>query len=164
VKLGYDAQMPYDLDMLDIKILELVQRDARRSADMIGEEVGLSPSAVQRRLNRLRETKVIQAEIAVVDPKALNRPLTMIVDLELERENAQLLDKFKRWLRVEPSIQQAWYVTGDGDYVLVITARDVEEYDAFMQRLVAENPNVRRFQTRVSLSTLKRGLTVPASV
>jgi DNA-binding Lrp family transcriptional regulator len=61
-------------------------------------------------------------------------------------------------------VQQAWYVTGDGDYVLVVTARDVEGYDALMQRLVAENSNVRRFRTRVSLSTLKRGLAVPTEV
>jgi Lrp/AsnC family transcriptional regulator, leucine-responsive regulatory protein len=153
--------MLIDLDAIDRKILALIQCDARRPADSIGDEIGLSASAVQRRLVRLRESKVIQAEIAVVDPKALNRPLTMIVDVELERERPELLASFKRWIASEPGVQQAWYVTGDGDYVLVITARDVEGYDSFMQRLVAENPNVRRFQTRVSLGTLKRGLAVP---
>ena len=66
------------------------------------------------------------------------------------------------WIATEPAVQQAWYVTGDGDYVLVVTARDVEDYEALMQRLVADNPNIRRFRTRVSLGTLKRGLAVPA--
>lgn len=156
--------MRIDLDRIDHQILALVQQDARRPAESIGDEIGLSASAVQRRLVRLRETKVIEAEIAVVDAKALARPLTMIVDVELERERPELLVSFKRWIWAEPAVQQAWYVTGDGDYVLVVTARDVEAYDSLMQRLVADNPNVRRFRTRVSLGTLKRGLAVPTDV
>lgn len=154
--------MPHDLDTIDRKILDLVQADAQQPADSIGDAVGLSASAVQRRLARLREAGVIAAQVALVDPKAVGRSLTLIVDIELERERPELLAGFKRWLNAEPAVQQAWYVTGDGDYVLVVTARDVESYDALMQRLVADNPNVRRFRTRVSLGTLKRSLAVPA--
>lgn len=61
----------------------------------------------------------------------------------------------------ESAIQEAWYVTGDCDFVLVVIARDVEDYDVLMQRLVSENPNIRRFRTRVALGTLKRGAAVP---
>jgi len=139
--------MPPTLDDLDRKILGLVQQDARRAAEAIGAEIGLSASAVQRRIARLREEAVITAEVAVVDPKSLGRSLTLIVDIEVERER--------------PAIQEAWYVTGDGDFVLIVTARDVEDYDALMQKLVSENSNVRRFRTRVALGTLKRGCGVP---
>lgn len=152
-----------DLDAIDRKLLSLMQRDARQSADRLGEAAGLSASAVQRRLARLRETGAILSETAIVDPKAVGRPLTMIVDVELERERPEVLAAFKAWLAAEEAVQQAWYVTGDGDYVLIVTAADVEGYDALMQRLVAENPNVRRFRTRVALGTLKRGLTVPTA-
>jgi Lrp/AsnC family leucine-responsive transcriptional regulator len=155
--------MSLELDEIDHKILALVQIDSRRTADVIADQLGLSTSAVQRRLNRMRDNKVILAEIAVVDPKALKRPLTMIVDVELERERPELLPVFKQWIRTESAVQQAWYLTGDGDYVLVVTARDVEEYDALMERLLHENRNVRRFRTRVSLGTLKRGLAVPTA-
>ena len=55
------------------------------------------------------------------------------------------------------AIQEAWYVTGDGDFVLIIAARDVEDYDALVQKLVSENSNVRRLRMRVALGTLKRG-------
>jgi len=153
--------MPTELDKFDRRILSILQSDARRSAELIGTDIGLSASAVQRRIARLREEKVITAEIAVVDPKRAGRPLTLIVDIEVERERPELLASLKQWIASEPAIQEAWYVTGEGDYVLIITARDVEDYDALMQRLVAENPNVRRFQTRVALGTLKRGLMVP---
>ena len=153
--------MPPALDELDRKILALIQQDARRATEAIGTEIGLSASAVQRRIARLRELAVITAEVAIVDPKSLGRSLTLIVDVEVERERPELLAVLKRWIAGEPAIQEAWYVTGDGDFVLIVTARDVEDYDALMQKLVTGNSNVRRFRTRVALGTLKRGCRVP---
>ena len=153
--------MPAPLDSLDRRILALLQRDARLPAETIGAEIGLSASAVQRRLARLREDGVITGEVAIVDPQRVGRPLTMIVDLEVERERGELLAGLKRWIAAEPAIQQAWYVTGEEDFVLVVSARDVETYEALMQKLLSENANVRRYRTRVSLGTLKRGLAVP---
>jgi len=153
--------MPPALDELDRKILALVQQDARRPAEAIGAQIGLSASAVQRRIARLREEAVITAEVAIVDAKSVGRPLTLIADIEVERERPELMAVLKRWIAGEPAIQEAWYVTGDGDFVLIVTARDVEDYDALMQKLVSENSNVRRFRTRVALGTLKRGCRVP---
>jgi len=149
------------IDAADRKILRVIQQDARRSAESIGTDIGLSASAVQRRIARLRDDGVITAEVAVVDPKSVGRSLTMIVDVEVERERPELMAVLKRWIAAEPAIQEAWYVTGDGDFVLIVCMRDVEDYDALMQKLVAENSNVRRFRTRVALGTLKRGCVVP---
>ncbi|GAB2811630.1 AsnC family transcriptional regulator [Dyella kyungheensis] len=150
-----------ELDKIDRRILNLLQKDARRPAELIGADVGLSASAVQRRIVRMREEGIILAEVAVLDPKRVGRALTMIVDVEVERERPELVASLKQWIVTEPCIQEAWYVTGEGDYVLIVLARDVEDFEALMQRLVAENANVRRFQTRVALSTLKRGMSVP---
>jgi Lrp/AsnC family leucine-responsive transcriptional regulator len=154
-------EMPPVLDELDRQILESLQQDARRSAEALGAGIWLSASAVQRRIARLREEGVITAEVVVVDPKCLGRSLTVIVDIEVERERPELMATLKRWVAAEPAIQEAWYVTGDSDFVLIVTARDVEDYDALMQKLVSENSNVRRFRTRVALGTLKRGCRVP---
>lgn len=158
------AQISMELDKLDRRILAILQKDARRPAELMGADVGLSASAVQRRIARMREEAVITAEVALVDPKQAGRPLTMIVDVEVERERPELLASLKQWIATEPCIQEAWYVTGAGDYVLIVVARNVDDFEALMQRLVADNANVRRFQTRVALSTLKRGMFVPMDI
>lgn len=149
------------LDKIDRRILAIVQKDARRPAELIGAEVGLSASAVQRRMSRMRDERIITAEVAVIDPMSVGHPLTMIVDVEVERERPELLASLKQWIAAQPFIQEAWYVTGAGDYVLIVIARDVDDFEASMQRMIAENANVRRFHTRVALSTLKRGMLVP---
>jgi Lrp/AsnC family leucine-responsive transcriptional regulator len=149
------------LDSFDRRLLVLVQRDAEQTSEALSEKVGLSASAVQRRLKRLKAEGVITAYVALVDPEKVGRPSFFIVGLEVERERPELLARLRAWLSAEDSVQQVFYVTGESDFVLVITAPDVAAYDAMMARLIADNPNVRRFTTNVALGIHKRRLFVP---
>src|SRR3712207_3227098 len=122
------------MDDFDRKLLAIVQRDAELTSEQLAERIGLSASAVQRRLKRLRRDGVITSYVAVVDPAKVGRPSFFVVGLEVERERRELLSGLRAWLMAEDSIQQAFYVTGSWDFVLVVTATDVEGYDQFMSR------------------------------
>jgi len=150
-----------ELDDFDRRLLNLVQSDAGQTAERLAENVGLSPSAVQRRLRRLRETGVIVRETAVVDPKCIGNPVSFIVALQVERERPEMLSQLRAWLETQEHVQQAFYVTGEADFMLVVTAPDTEAYDALMVRLMADNLNVKRFTTYVALGIVKRGLAIP---
>jgi len=150
-----------ELDRFDRQLLNLVQDDAGQTAERLAEQIGLSPSAIQRRLKRLREEGVIQREIAVVEPKEVGSPTSFVVSLQVERERPELLAQLRQWLTAQPHVQQAFYVTGEADFVVIVTAPGTEAYDALMSRMMIENPNVKRFTTNVVLGTVKRGLTIP---
>lgn len=150
-----------DFDSFDRRLLTLVQHDAARTAEALAGQVGLSASAVQRRLKRLRASGVILSEIAVVDPLKVGKPNFFLAALEIERERPELIARLRQWMAAEDQIQQVYYVTGTADFVLVVVASDVGAYDALMSRLMADNPNVRRFTTNVALGVGKRGLFVP---
>jgi len=160
---SFSARLPnlMDLDRFDRQLLNLVQADSAQTAEQLAEHVGLSPSAIQRRLKRLREQGVIARDAAIVDPRAIGRPTYFIVSLEIERERQEHLAQLREWLTKRAEVQQAFYVTGETDFVIIVTARDTEAFDAMMSRLVRENPNVRRFTTKVVLNLLKQGLTIP---
>src|SRR4051812_402253 len=134
-----------ELDRFDRQLLNLVQEDAGQTAERLAEQIGLSPSAIQRRLKRLREAGVIAREIAVIDPRSAGAPTTFIVSLQVERERPELLAQLRHWLATQPHIQQVFYVTGEADFVLIVTALDTETYDALMSQLITANPNVKRF-------------------
>lgn len=151
------------LDRFDRQLLNAVQADSGATSDRLSEVVALSPSAIQRRLKRLRETGVIERETAILDPRKVGSPTFFVVSLQVERERPELLAQLRRWIGQEEQIQQAYYVTGEADFVLIVTAPDTEAYDALMTRLVGENANVSRFTTNVSLGIVKRGLTIPVS-
>lgn len=149
------------LDKIDRALLAELQDDGALTAEKLSERVGLSPSAIHRRVRRLEKAGVIERRIAVVNPEAVGRGALFLVGIEVEREQRDLVEKLRRWFRAEPSIQQAYYVTGSADYVLVVTAPDIAAFDALMSELMEANPNVRRFTTNVVMSSVKRGLYVP---
>ncbi|MGO1072035.1 Lrp/AsnC family transcriptional regulator [Lysobacter sp. CA199] len=151
------------LDRFDRQLLNLVQHDAGQTADRLAEQVALSPSAIQRRLRRMREDGVILRETAVLDPRQVGKPTFFIVSLQVERERPELLAQLRRWLSAHDQVQQVFYVTGEADFVLVVTAPDTENFDALMVGMVEENPNIRRFTTNVALSLVKRGLSIPVA-
>jgi DNA-binding Lrp family transcriptional regulator len=149
------------LDRFDRHLLNLVQADAGQTSEQLAQQVALSPSAVQRRLRKLKEAGVIVRHTAVLEPRKVGRPTFFIVSLEVERDRPELLAQLRNWVASEEQVQQAFYVTGEADFMLVVTAPDTETYDALMARLTIENPNVRKFTTNVALGVVKRGLSIP---
>lgn len=148
------------MDDKDLQILKIVQSNARVTADAISNDVGLSPAAVQKRLKRLKETGVIEREIAVLSSKKLDRDLTVIVEVILERENRQKLEAFKNKMRNTPSVQQCYYTTGEADFLLILSMRDIKEYEAFTQEHFFDASNISRFKTSIVMDRVKTSLDI----
>lgn len=139
------------LDAFDRALLEQVQADNQQPARALAERIGLSESAVLRRLRRLRRAGVILADVSVVHPAALGLPLTVHVLVSLEREGSALLDAFTRKLRGRPEVERAWYVTGEADFVLLLRLASMEAYETFAREVFHDDPNVRAFRTMVAM-------------
>ena len=148
------------MDQIDKRILDIVQDDADLTSEALSERVNLSPSAVQRRLTRLRKEGVIERTVALVDPKAVGRTLTILVEIEIQTEHRHGLEQFQRWIQAADEVQSGWYVTGASDYVLLVSVRDLEEYNQFIEVLMTENPIVRRYTSLVVLRKVKSGFKV----
>jgi Lrp/AsnC family leucine-responsive transcriptional regulator len=150
-----------ELDRIDIGILQAVQQNNRLTSEELGERVGLSATACQRRLKRLRAEGVIEADISVISPKAVGRPVSMLVLVSLERERADIVDKFKAAIRSTPEVMIGYYVTGDADFVLLITAKDMEDYERFTRRFFYENHDIKGFKTMVVMDRVKASFALP---
>lgn len=149
------------LDELDRKILHEVQLNNQLTSTQLAERVGLSPTSTQRRLNRLRREKIIKRDISVISGADVGRTLTMIVSVQLERERPDIIDHFKNSVRNEPVVMSAYYVTGDSDFVLIISARDIKEYEEFTRSFLNANPDIKGFKTTVVMDQIKASFYVP---
>lgn len=150
-----------ELDRADIALLEAVQKNNRLTSEELAQIVHMSPTACQRRLKRLRAEGVIEADVAIVSPKAAGRPVTMIVLVSLERERADIVDRFKASIRASRDVMMGYYVTGDMDFMLVVTARDMESYEQFTRRFFYENPDIKGFKTMVVMDRVKASFAFP---
>jgi Lrp/AsnC family leucine-responsive transcriptional regulator len=151
------------LDGFDLKLLKLMQEDTQRPVAAMAEAVGLSVPACYRRMRRLRASGAIAREVAIVRPKTLGWPLSMIVLVTLEREDTRTMDEMMAQLRAEPEVIEAWNVTGDFDVAVKMIARDMESYDDTVKRLFLVNERVRTFQTLVVIRQLKDGSPIPVA-
>ena len=152
------------LDDFDLRILARYQHDTQAPARAIAAAVGLSPAAVQRRLKRLRATGVIRREVAELAPEAVGLPVTCLVSVDLERERAADLDRFKRRMLALPEVQQCYYVTGHADFILVVLVASMADYDAFTQRTLLADDNAKSFVTTIVMDRVKTGVAVPLAV
>ncbi len=149
------------LDAFDLAILNILQRDNTTPQRLIGEAVNLSAPAVQRRIRRMEEAEVIKANVAVIDPALVGQAITVIVEVEVISEAANLIDAVKREFASASEVQQCYYVTGEADFVLVIVVPTMTDYEALTRRLFFGNDNVKRFRTLVAMDRVKVGLSVP---
>lgn len=150
-----------NLDKFDKQILEIMQVSNRTTSETIAESIGLSPASVQRRIKRLRDASVIQADVSVISPKAVGRPMTFIVQITLERERLDLMDTFKDAMKNNPQVQQCYYVTGSVDFVIVMTAADMAAYEEFTNKYFFDNANIKHFNTSVVMNSIKTGMYIP---
>lgn len=149
------------LDKIDAKILDVIQRDIRLTTDELGRHVNLSPTACQRRLKRLRAEGFIESEVAILSPKALGQAVTMVVLVSLECERADIVDRFRAAALKTREVMTCFYATGDADFVLVITAKSMDEYEQFSRRFFRENPDIKGFKTMVVMDRVKAGFQLP---
>ena len=151
------------LDDFDLRLLALLQQDAQRPIPALAEQVGLSAPACYRRIRRLRESGAIAREIALVRPRTLGWPLSMIVLVTLEREGVRTVDEMMRVLRAVPEVVEAWNVTGEDDFVVRMVARDMESYDELARNLFAADERVRSFKTLVVIRQVKELSPIPVA-
>lgn len=152
------------IDRIDARILTAVQTDSRLTSDRLSEIVNLSPTAVQRRLKQLRKRGVIEGDVSIISPKAVGRSVSMVVAVTLEREKAAIIDRFKQLIRKTPEIMSGYYIAGDADFILVITAKDMDDYEEFTRNFFYENPDIKKFKTYVVMDRVKSGFSVPIEV
>jgi DNA-binding Lrp family transcriptional regulator len=149
------------MDPIDRKLLTEIQKDASRTTDELANLVGSSPSSVQRRLVRFKRDRIVTADIAVIDPLVLGQSLSFVVGLVIDRKQSDLYAALRDWVNSTDEVQQAYNVTGEMDFVLIVTAPTMAAYDALMDRLLRENPNVRKYVTSAVLQTYKKTLFTP---
>ncbi|MFI6169841.1 Lrp/AsnC family transcriptional regulator [Nocardia sp. NPDC051052] len=151
------------LDDIDHRLLELVQVDATQPLHELGDRVGLSPSAVQRRLTRLRTGGVITAQVAVIDPRAVGMGLTTVVLVELTEDDTDHYLAFCDRMLAEPAVQQCYSVVGQWDYVVVLVTEDLAAYRHLSNDLFVGDKSVHRYETLPTYERIKAQLAVPLS-
>ena len=153
------------LDKLDRAILRCLQANGRETYDVIGERVGLSPSAVLRRAKRLEEAGIIDRYVALVRPEAVGLGLTAYLNVRLEKHTEthkrNPMDVFRASVQTWPEVVECAALTGEMDYLLRVVVADMQHYSRFVMDTLLRHPSVQDCKTSFVLDSVKATTAVP---
>jgi len=137
------------LDGFDRRLLDLVRRDNQQPARVMAEKVGLSESAVSRRLRRLRDEGVIIADVSVIDPARVEPRILLHVLVEMDTQDRKVVNAFQRAMQASHEVEGCWDVTGETDYLVTVSVRSMQEYEAFGIREMIPDKGVRAYKSMI---------------
>lgn len=125
----------YQLDEIDIKILQLMQRNAAISNTELAEQVSLSPSPCARRVRLLQQAGFIRQQVTLLDNKKLGLAVIMFVQITLSRQRKQSLDAFETEIMQWPEVMECYLMTGDIDFLMRVVVPDLDGCQQFLDKL-----------------------------
>jgi Lrp/AsnC family transcriptional regulator, leucine-responsive regulatory protein len=153
------------LDKLDANILRILQADGRKTYDLIAAEVGLSASAVLRRVKRLEDAGIIDRYVALVKPEKVGLGLTAYINVRLEKHTESHkrnpMDVFSASVQTWPEVVECAALTGEMDYLLRLLVRDMSAYSRFIMDVLLKHPSVQDCKTSFVLTEVKSTTAVP---
>ncbi|MDQ0319093.1 DNA-binding Lrp family transcriptional regulator [Pararhizobium capsulatum DSM 1112] len=139
------------LDAIDRNILRLLRVDARMSNAAIAVEVGLSPSACLRRIKLMENSGVIRGYTALIDASGADATIAVIINITLERQTEENLDRFEAAVRKHPEIRECFLMTGGSDYLLRVEVATAGDFERIHKEILSTLPGVLRIHSSFSI-------------
>ncbi len=149
------------LDRTDLKILDLLQKDARLTNVELGDKVALSPSPCLRRVRALEEAGVIRQYVALLDPSKVGLGLLAYVSVTLEKRGKMAGEAFGKAVMTWSEVISCYSMTGDMDYLLRVHVQDLEHFTRFMMDRLLKQPSVIDVKSTFVLETIKDTTALP---
>lgn len=144
-----------ELDRIDRNILVRLQKNNRIPNIELAELVGLSAPACLKRIKRLRDQDVIIGDVSIVNPELVGKKLTFLVSVEMDRDRGDIYKNFRQSMTASPEITQCYQISGNYYFMLILIVEDIQAYEHFVERVLHTDLNIRKFNTSISLRTIK---------
>ncbi|MFY0662768.1 MAG: Lrp/AsnC family transcriptional regulator [Shimia sp.] len=149
------------LDQTDRRILTVLQKQGRISNAELAERVNLSQSACHRRVHRLEKDGYIKDYVALLDPRKLDVPTTVFVEITLSGQADEVLDAFEKAVSRIPDVLECHLMAGTADYILKVVAENTDDFARIHRRHLARLPGVAQMQSSFALRTVFKTTALP---
>lgn len=149
------------LDEIDRRILDILQSNAKITNAQLSKEIGLSPAPTLERVKKLENSGIIKSYHAMLDTDKIGLGVYTFVMVTLKGHNKKNIDHFLNEINMIPEVIECHHITGSGDFVLKVIAKDITSYQHLMLEKVSEIEVVDSLQSMVILSTFKNSKVMP---
>jgi len=148
--------MPVELDRTDLRMLRELQKNGRIPIVDLAEKISLSPTACQRRLRKLEDSKVIDRYTAVLNPAAMGQAIQAFVRVAIERQSKDVSEAFEAAVRRLPEVRACYVMTGDLDFLLHVQVADLQAFAMFSMQVLIALPGVKDVRSSLVLDAVKQ--------
>ena len=148
------------MDRIDRNILHLLQGDATLAVADIAKKVGLSTTPCWRRIQKLEEDKIIVRRVAILDAKKVNVGVTVFVSIKTDQHNKEWLTRFAEVIMQYEEVVEFFRMSGQVDYLLKVVVPDIESFDKFYKKLVA-NTQIEDVSSAFAMERIKDTTILP---
>ena len=152
-----------ELDEIDRKILAAMQANARLRNVELAEEIGLSASPCLRRVRRLEDAGIISGYATLVDQKAVGLPVSVFIQVTLEKQIEPALDAFENAIQSWPEVMECYLMTGDADYHLRVVTADLAGYERFLMDKLTRLDGVASIKSSFALKRIAYRTALPVT-
>ena len=156
-----DMKESDQLDAVDRRIVRELQRDASLSHAALAERVGASAASVWRRVRGLEKAGVLGKAVRLADASLLDRSVNVLCQIRMTRQTIEARAEFEDFIRAREEIVECYAMSGEWDYLLRISVRDVADYDRFVMRGVLAHPSVAHAASNFALRQVKYTTEIP---
>jgi Lrp/AsnC family leucine-responsive transcriptional regulator len=153
--------MNQNLDKIDLKILKILQENAKITNLQLSGEIGLSPAPTLERVKKLETAKLIKGYYTQVDEEALGIGIKAIIQITLTRQLENAISNFKKEINKIPEIMECYQVTGNADYILIALLKDIRDFETLISQRLSKVEEIGQMQTMVILSKVKDSKLLP---
>tara|TARA_B100000029_G_C17549896_1_gene949733 strand:- start:907 stop:1368 length:462 start_codon:yes stop_codon:yes gene_type:complete len=150
------------MDLIDKKILSLLQKDASLPLTTIAKKVGLSTTPCFNRIKKLEEDGIIKKKVAIIDNKKIDLPVVVYISINVTKHTKEWLDTFTSQVTSFEEVVEMHRINGDTDYLIKVVVQSIEAYDNFSQRLIRDI-NFRSLKSNIVLKEIKNTTILPLS-
>ncbi len=150
-----------DLDRIDLKILDILQREGRISVTELADRVSLSATPCSDRVKRMEREGVITGYHARVNPTALGKNLLVFLEIKLSAKSGDVFDKVKKELLYVPEVMECHLVSGDFDYLVKARLTEMNEYRRLLGEILKRLPASAESRSYVVMEEIKESLYLP---
>lgn len=140
------------LDETDIRILEFLQQDGRRTIKALADELNLSTTPIFERVKRLERDGIIKQYAALLDPKKLELNLTVFISISLTKHSRSHLEKFIKEIGEYKEVMECYHIAGNFDFLLKIVVKGMKDYESFILSKLSTIANLGQVQSSFVLS------------
>ncbi|MBL57111.1 MAG: AsnC family transcriptional regulator [Flavobacteriales bacterium] len=152
------------LDVIDLKILSILQEKGRITNLQLSQDIGLSPAPTLERVKKLESSGIIEGYYAQVNETLLGMGIKAFISISLERQKVDSIVTFKQKIQAIPEILECYQITGNADYFLKVIVKDIPSFEKLISNKLSQIEEIGQMQTMMILSKVKDAKVIPIDI